>query len=280
MLRRVGVRAREHEDPLRPVRERRPHLLAGDHPLVAVEHGAGLHVGEVGAGVGLGVALAPDLGAARGCRAAPRRAARRSRSARSSGRAALRRRCRRGPGRRHARTPRRRSSARRASRRGRRARRASRGRSSRRGRAPAPTPSARRSTRARRRVRRARAPSRSGPSRRSVSHARASARKRSCSGVKCRSKRRDGTKVALVCSAAWKPTGVAVVTGASRGDRAGGRDRARATRASTWSRRCATRPTARTSPSEAGAGTKLRVDRLDVNDRVDDATARRACACS
>ena len=50
-LRRVAVGAGEHEAPVRPVRERRPHLLAGDHPLVAVELGAGLHVGEVGAGV-------------------------------------------------------------------------------------------------------------------------------------------------------------------------------------------------------------------------------------
>ena len=64
VLRRVAVGAAQHEDPLRPVRERRPHLLAVDHPLVAVELGAGLHVGEVGAGVGFGVALAPDLGAA------------------------------------------------------------------------------------------------------------------------------------------------------------------------------------------------------------------------
>ena len=43
------------------VRERRPHLLAVDDPLVAVEHAAGLHVREVGAGVRLGVALAPQL---------------------------------------------------------------------------------------------------------------------------------------------------------------------------------------------------------------------------
>ena len=61
MLGDVEVRAREHEDPLCPVRERRPDLLARDHPLVTLEHGPRLHVGEVGAGVGLGVSLAPDL---------------------------------------------------------------------------------------------------------------------------------------------------------------------------------------------------------------------------
>ena len=43
------------------MRERRPHLLAGDHPLVAVEDGAGLDVREVAAGVRLGEALAPQL---------------------------------------------------------------------------------------------------------------------------------------------------------------------------------------------------------------------------
>ena len=39
------------------------------HPLVAVEHGAGLDAGEVGAGVGLGVALAPAARCRGGCRA-------------------------------------------------------------------------------------------------------------------------------------------------------------------------------------------------------------------
>ena len=59
----VGVRVGAHhrEAPLRAVRERRPHLLAVDDPLVAVEHGARLHVRQVGAGVGLRVALAPQL---------------------------------------------------------------------------------------------------------------------------------------------------------------------------------------------------------------------------
>ena len=59
----VGVGAAHHEAPVRPLGVGGPHLLAGDDPLVAVEHGLGLHVGEVGAGVGLGVALAPQLGA-------------------------------------------------------------------------------------------------------------------------------------------------------------------------------------------------------------------------
>ena len=47
VLGRGAVGARDHEDPLRPVRERRPHLLAVDHPLVAVEVGPGLYVREI-----------------------------------------------------------------------------------------------------------------------------------------------------------------------------------------------------------------------------------------
>jgi hypothetical protein len=43
------------------VRERRPDLLAGDDPLVAVALGPRLEVGEVGAGFGLRVALAPQF---------------------------------------------------------------------------------------------------------------------------------------------------------------------------------------------------------------------------
>ena len=50
------------------MRERSPHFLTGDHPFVAVENGAGLDVGEIGAGVGLGIALAPDLGPAQDAR--------------------------------------------------------------------------------------------------------------------------------------------------------------------------------------------------------------------
>ena len=63
VLGRVAVGAGQHEAPVGPVGQRGPHLLAVDHPLVAVELGAGLDVGEVGAGVGLAVALAPQLGA-------------------------------------------------------------------------------------------------------------------------------------------------------------------------------------------------------------------------
>ena len=49
VLRRVAVGAGEHEAPVAPVRQRRPHLLAVDHPLVAVDaaSGSGLHVGQV-----------------------------------------------------------------------------------------------------------------------------------------------------------------------------------------------------------------------------------------
>ena len=43
------------------MRERRPHLLSGDHPLVTVEYCPGLDVGEVGPRVGLREALAPQL---------------------------------------------------------------------------------------------------------------------------------------------------------------------------------------------------------------------------
>src|SRR5260221_164376 len=52
-------------------RERRPYLLAVDHPLVAVEIGAGLDVGQVGARVGLRVALTPDVGTAQNARQEP-----------------------------------------------------------------------------------------------------------------------------------------------------------------------------------------------------------------
>ncbi len=52
-----------HEAPVGLMGQRGPHLLAGDHPLVAVELGLGLDVGQVAAGVGLRVALAPQLGA-------------------------------------------------------------------------------------------------------------------------------------------------------------------------------------------------------------------------
>jgi hypothetical protein len=57
--RRVGPR--DEHAPLGLVRVRRPHLLAGHHPVVAVAHGARLQRREVGAGPGLGEPLAPDL---------------------------------------------------------------------------------------------------------------------------------------------------------------------------------------------------------------------------
>ena len=55
--------AAHDEAPVRPLRERRPHLLPVDDPLVALTARPGLHVRQVGAGVRLGVALAPELGA-------------------------------------------------------------------------------------------------------------------------------------------------------------------------------------------------------------------------
>lgn len=56
--------AGHHEAPLRQVRERRPHLLAIDVPLLtlAVELGGSGHVGQVAAGAGLRISLAPQLG--------------------------------------------------------------------------------------------------------------------------------------------------------------------------------------------------------------------------
>jgi hypothetical protein len=61
VLGRLGVRARDEHAPLRVLRGARPHLLAGEHPLVAIAHGARLQAGEVRAGVGLGESLTPDL---------------------------------------------------------------------------------------------------------------------------------------------------------------------------------------------------------------------------
>ena len=76
--RRIG--ARDHEAPVGHVRERGPDLLAGEHPLVTVEHRPGLHRGEVRAGVGLAVALAPSLLAAAGSEEGTAPAARASRT--------------------------------------------------------------------------------------------------------------------------------------------------------------------------------------------------------
>ena len=56
-----GVGAGEQDAPVGGHRPAGPHLLAGDHPPVAVAHGPGAQAGEVGAGVGLGEELAPDV---------------------------------------------------------------------------------------------------------------------------------------------------------------------------------------------------------------------------
>ena len=57
----LGVGAGEEVDVLGEVGAGGPDLLAVDDELVAVDLGAGLEGGEVGAGVGLGEALAPDV---------------------------------------------------------------------------------------------------------------------------------------------------------------------------------------------------------------------------
>ena len=59
--RRLGIGAAHDEAPVGAVRERGPHLLTGDDPLVAVEHGTRLDVREIAPGVGLGESLAPQL---------------------------------------------------------------------------------------------------------------------------------------------------------------------------------------------------------------------------
>ena len=56
-----GFGAREHDAEARHVRERRPHLLAVERPLVAVAHRARREAGDVGPGTGLAEHLAPDL---------------------------------------------------------------------------------------------------------------------------------------------------------------------------------------------------------------------------
>ena len=154
---RVAVGAGEHEAPLRPVRERRPHLLPVDHPLVAVALGTRREVGEVRSRVR--APSSPGTTAPRRSRsgAGTGPAARRCRSAGSSARSGPRRRARPGPARRRARTPRRTPPARAATRRARRTRGATTGRSSPRRRARAPTRAAPRRARARRRGRPARA---------------------------------------------------------------------------------------------------------------------------
>ena len=60
-LRHVGVGAGQQHRVVRPVRPRRPHLLAGDAPLVAVAHRPGRQRGEVRARARLAEQLAPAL---------------------------------------------------------------------------------------------------------------------------------------------------------------------------------------------------------------------------
>src|SRR5439155_8380146 len=68
VLRRVRVRAREHEHPIGVLRVGGPNLLAIDHPVVAVADGARLERSQVGAGAGLAEALTPGHFAAQDLR--------------------------------------------------------------------------------------------------------------------------------------------------------------------------------------------------------------------
>src|SRR5690606_11270746 len=61
VLRHVPVGAGEQHAPARPVRRRRPDLLAGDDPLVAVPHRPGREAREVRPGARLAEELAPHL---------------------------------------------------------------------------------------------------------------------------------------------------------------------------------------------------------------------------
>ena len=60
MLRHRGIRASQHEDPLRVLRPAGPDLLAVDDEIVAVFDRRGLQGSQVRTGVGLAVPLAPD----------------------------------------------------------------------------------------------------------------------------------------------------------------------------------------------------------------------------
>ena len=61
VARRVGVGAGEEDAAVGDAAVRAPHLLAGDHPVVAVALGPGAEAGQVAAGTGLGEELAPHL---------------------------------------------------------------------------------------------------------------------------------------------------------------------------------------------------------------------------
>ena len=68
MLGGVGLGANQAEDPVGQMRGAGPDLLAIDHPLIAIEHGAGAQARQVAAGAGFGIPLAPDGVAAQGGR--------------------------------------------------------------------------------------------------------------------------------------------------------------------------------------------------------------------
>ena len=182
VLGRVRVGAREQHAPLGLVRERRPHLLAGDDVLVALEHRARLQRGEVGARLGLGEALAPHLVGRQdrreealllvvACRARSRSARPSSARARSPSAARAR-----------ARTPRRRSPARSASRRRRRTRSARSG--------PAQPRSLSLRCQSRRKAKESSSPSGSRPGWLSAIQARSVSRNSSSAGESVRSTRR------------------------------------------------------------------------------------------
>ena len=61
MLRCFGIGAGDEHPAVGPVRERVPHLLPVDDPLIAVAHCTGRQAREVGAGTGLAEELAPQL---------------------------------------------------------------------------------------------------------------------------------------------------------------------------------------------------------------------------
>ena len=64
VLRDVSIGAGQHQAPVGRVRVARPHLVARDHVLRAVPHGAGAQRRQIGSGVGLAEALTPALAAA------------------------------------------------------------------------------------------------------------------------------------------------------------------------------------------------------------------------
>ena len=57
----LTVRAAQHVDPIGVSTERRPNLLAVDHPLIAIAHSRGAQAGEVAARLRLAEPLTPEL---------------------------------------------------------------------------------------------------------------------------------------------------------------------------------------------------------------------------